>query len=174
MSHCYVIEIEVMPERALAAYTRGLSDLEEAWPHLMKIARMKDAEYAAQEARIEEARQKAQEKWDAERAAELEKWESQNQKVIAWERSKSFFRGPKPTLPYFPPFSGAPFLLPRSLRRNSVSRYEEIRDRLKSKRNMAAAAAGPFKMIEADADAMTRWGNGEMVAFLLDTAGEAP
>jgi hypothetical protein len=174
MTHHYIIAVDVKPEFALAAYSRGLSDLEKAWPRLMKIARAKDAEHADQEAKIDELRKQAWEKWDKARAAKFEKWEVQKQKLIDWERSNSFFRGPKPVVPWPPIDLGPSILLPRSTRQSAVSRYEDMRYRLKSKRNLAAAAAGPFKMSEADVDSMTRWGNGEMVTFLLETAGEHP
>lgn len=173
MTRQYPIIIEVDNKRALAAYTRGLEHLDAAWPRLMEVSQAEDARHAEQMAAIDAAQKKAYEEQKQAYERAIGEYLEQQVHYIKWENTPAYRRGacpPKPCRP-FPPMPPWPSI---SKRPSSVALRELGRSGLVSKRNMAAAANGPFNMSEQDANAMIRWESGEIVEQMLAQAGVRP
>ena len=169
----YPIIIEVDNKRALAAYTRGLEHLDAAWPRLIEMAKAEDAKHAAQVAAIDAAKKKAYEEQKEEYERSFGLYMEQQERFLKWEYTPAYRRGARPPTPCrpYPPMPLWPTI---STRPSIVDLREAARERLISKRNMAAAANAPFQMSEFDANAMVRWESGEIVEQMLADAGENP
>lgn len=153
MSKNFVIVIEADNRRALAAYQKGLADLDLIWPQLMDYAARMDEK---RNERIVE-RRREREKILREYWAQFDAHE---QAVREWERSASFFRGERPRFaamrPYLP---SAPTESVNAHRRS----YESIRAELQKMANVAGAAIGPYRMTEHQVQTMIAWEDGSRV-----------
>lgn len=161
MADRFVIVIEADNRRAHAAYLKGLADLDLIWPQLMHAAAERDAVTNAQVDSQEEMQKQEDERfW-----SEIEAYTSAHELRKQWERSPSFFKGPKPSVPFIPPMP--PTRLPSVLRRDMARmRYESIRAELQCMANLAGAALGPYRMTERQVHEMIAWEDGSIIESL--------
>lgn len=155
MSERFVVVIEVDNKRALAAYKKGLADLDLLWPQLMEHAQKVDGKRKERyTADIEEY-----EKDEADRKA---RWERYDRDLKEWT-GKAMFRGPRPESPgiYGLSWSTRPYQ-PSYLR----STYEGIREDLKRMTDLAGAAVAPYRMTEYQVKEMVGWEDGSRIEQL--------
>ncbi|MFA7291888.1 MAG: hypothetical protein WC023_06525 [Rhodocyclaceae bacterium] len=165
MNDRFIIVIETDHKRALAAYTKGLADLDLFMPQLLEACKAKDE---AAIKRYEEqcaARDAASKKEDEEH----EEFIRQHEALRAW-LADSWPRGPRPPEPKWPTYRSGLVQRPSAptLRRDV---FQSIRAELVRMRDIAGAAIGPFRMTEGQVTRMVAWENGSRIERLRESAG---
>jgi hypothetical protein len=160
MNTQYVVVVEVDNKRALAAYQKGLADLDLIWPQLMEHAQKIDAErrktYEAEQTkkRLEREREEAAR-------------ENYKKQMREWEEKK-IFRGEPPRYPW-PSYEGLSDYFPPSYLRDS---YVSARMELQNMANLAGAAIAPFRMTEGQVHRMVEWENGNAIERMKEGMSE--
>lgn len=170
MNTQYVIVIEADNKRALAAYLKGLADLDLIWPDLMAAAKAKDDA----EEELDRQATAQREKNAKERKEELERYEREYKEWSEW-KARSFFhnRPPKPVYPL--EFTHGIDLNERSYPSfnifGEVHRIQRIRDELRRMADVASVALGPYRMTEHQVSDMIEWESGASVFRLKEQMG---
>ncbi|MFK3738967.1 hypothetical protein [Massilia sp. TN1-12] len=164
MTDRYVIVIEVDNKRALAAYDKGLEDLNAIWPELMEFAQAKD-------------RKRTEERKAKEAARELEMQRYQNAideyclakaEFQQWESTSPLWRGARPKVPRYPDYPRLHAYEGMFACYSDEGSYDQMRRSLQRKRDLAAAALAPFKMTENDVASMIDWETGHTVSLIKE------
>lgn len=155
MSERFVVVIEVNNQRALAAYKRGLVDLDLLWPQLMEHAQAVDD-------KRKERYNAAVEKHENDEADRKARWERYERDLKEWT-GKTMFRGSRPESPDFWGLSWASRPYPPNYLRST---YEGIREDLKRIMDLAGAAVAPYRMTEYQVKEMIGWEDGSRIEQL--------
>jgi hypothetical protein len=146
----FIIVIDADNKRALAAYQKGLADIERIWPQIEPYASKKD----------EESSREYKVKTDAYEECSRRNMEVDRkyyEALESWEKTSSWCRGSPPSRPYteinLPPYRPASIL----------AYYSSIRAELKHMADVAGAALGPFRMTERQVKAMVGWEDGSTI-----------
>lgn len=177
MSTEFVIVVEVDNKRALAAYTKGLEDLDLVMPQLLAAAQETDrlGVEAIQRRKEESDRLFAErEEQLAKRLSNREsKYRDYETRLRQWRNSCSWMRGAPPEEPAELVMSrldlGFPPYWPRG--EDDFYRYiapdlEIERNALIKMRNLAGAATAPFRMLESQVHEMIAWEDGTAIERL--------
>lgn len=162
MTDRFVIVVEVDNKRALAAFSKGLEELNVIWPLVMERARNRDEERQAKY--LEEMA-----RWEA---AEHEIRASYFKAMDEWRaRHSGFFgsigREPQPE----PRLNGVRPLKPDF---NLVHHCQNLRNKLEHMVNIAGAATAPYRMTEAQVSEMIAWENGTRITEITNWANGLP
>lgn len=154
----FIIVIEADNRRAHAAYLKGLADLDLIWPQLMAYA-------ASIDDPINELINKESDEWTQIQRNKMEEFNSYDEAMAIWRKSKKILRGPAPSVPS--PASrhyshGYAFEHKDRMR----SAYESMRAELKRMADLAGAALGPFRMSEDKVAEMISWEDGSKIEYI--------
>lgn len=170
----FVVIVEIDNKRALAAFQKGLDDLDALWPAI-------EASCKSHDDAVEEVERKKQEFFDENlpRFRELQKQyiKANEDHLARWKKwdEGGVFCGAEPKAPrkpkelielqavLFPPY---PVTYPKM-----IEDFRQRREDLKVLRNLASAATAPYKVKEEVALAMIGWESGEKIDAIKQTIG---
>jgi hypothetical protein len=161
----YVIVI-VDNKRALAAYQKGMDDLDLIWPQIEAYCKEVDEPVQKQF----EAEMKALHEINVAHTKEVEEYR-RLMKIYEQQSSRTFLpfdRKPiKPTYPHYPVLRtpDLPFLW--------MKRFKSIRAELKHMHGLAGAAITPYRMTETRVNEMIRWEDGSEIDEIKRTISMA-
>lgn len=158
----FIIVVEVDNKRALAAFSKGLEELNVIWPLIMERARLLEEQ---DEAELEALLAP----WREEEKAALARYEKE---LAAW-RAKKRYMFSLAGEPPFPPVPTYPTLLPIVPIRWG-NRCEKLRKKLQHMVNIAGAATAPYRMTEGQVSEMIAWENGTRITEITNWANGLP
>lgn len=172
----HVITVVVDNKRALEAYTKALSQLNEAWPRLVENGEKEELRRKKEKEKNEQDSKEQEERYNK-RFNELK--EHYEEKLVKYEKDLKLYQSligqwtgagrPKEPWPEHLYLGiGYRFVGDSEPQRRIVSDYEPIRQRLVERVNMASVAIEPFAMSESEVKSMFAWENGIKIRELLD------